>query len=52
VTGLDSCDRHAVDYTKSLTRSPRGELEITDLNRMYLNERACLSGLVPGAATS
>ena len=40
VTGLYFYDRHAVDYTKSLKRSPRGELEITDLNRMYLNERA------------
>jgi len=40
VTGLYFYDQHAVDYTKSLTRSSRGELEITDLNRMYLNERA------------
>ena len=40
VTGLYFYDGHAVDYTKSLTRSPRGELEITDLNRMYLDERA------------
>ena len=40
VTGLYFYDQHAVDYAKSLERSPRGELEITDLNRMYLNERA------------
>ena len=40
VTGLYFYDQHAVDYAKSLKRSPRGELEITDLNRMYLNERA------------
>ena len=40
VTGLYFYDQHAVDYTKSLARSPRGELEITDLNRKYLNERA------------
>jgi glucose-1-phosphate thymidylyltransferase len=40
VTGLYFYDGHAVEYTKSLERSPRGELEITDLNRVYLHERA------------
>jgi glucose-1-phosphate thymidylyltransferase len=40
VTGLYFYDEHAVAYTKSLERSPRGELEITDLNRVYLNDRA------------
>ena len=40
VTGLYFYDQRAVDYARSLKRSPRGELEITDLNRMYLNERA------------
>jgi glucose-1-phosphate thymidylyltransferase len=37
VPGLYFYDETAVDRTKSLQRSPRGELEITDLNRSYLD---------------
>lgn len=36
VPGVYFYDQSAVDRTKSLKRSPRGELEITDLNRSYL----------------
>lgn len=38
VPGLYFYDETAVDRTKSLHRSPRGELEITDLNRSYMND--------------
>jgi glucose-1-phosphate thymidylyltransferase len=37
VTGLYFFDEHAPQHAKQLTPSPRGELEITDLNRVYLN---------------
>lgn len=38
VTGLYFYDGHASDYAAELKPSPRGELEITDLNRRYLEE--------------
>ncbi len=34
--GLYFYDNKVIEYAKNLTQSPRGELEITDLNKIYL----------------
>lgn len=47
VPGLYFYDNHVVDYAGQLTPSARGELEITDLNRIYL-ERGLLNVQVMG----
>jgi glucose-1-phosphate thymidylyltransferase len=39
LTGLYFYDQDVVNFAKSLKPSLRGELEITDLNQLYLNEK-------------
>lgn len=38
ITGLYFYDNHVSDYARQLKPSARGELEITDLNRIYLEQ--------------
>ncbi|MES9899593.1 MAG: glucose-1-phosphate thymidylyltransferase RfbA [Sedimenticola sp.] len=47
VTGLYFYDNDVVDIAKSIEPSPRGELEITDVNKVYL-ERGTLNVQVMG----
>ncbi len=39
VPGLYFYDHHVVEFAESLTPSPRGEIEVTDINKIYLKRK-------------
>ena len=47
VPGLYFYDSRAVDFARSLSPSPRGELEITDLNRCYMDRGELMVHALP-----
>lgn len=51
VTGIYFYDQQVVDFASSLKPSPRGELEITDINKLYL-ERGQLNVRLLGRGTA
>jgi len=51
VTGLYFYDHYAPEYARKITPSKRGELEITDLNRLYLEKGKLHVELLDGSTT-
>lgn len=45
-TGIYVYDKRVFDFARTLTPSPRGQLEVTDLNNMYLAEKSLMCELI------
>jgi len=45
-TGIYVYDNRVFDFARTLAPSPRGQLEVTDLNNMYLAERSLMCELI------
>ena len=48
VTGCYMYDDRVFDIIRTLVPSPRGELEVTDLNNVYIQERTMTYGVLKG----
>jgi glucose-1-phosphate thymidylyltransferase len=46
--GVYMYDAHVFDYIRTLKPSPRGELEITDLNNIYVRKKAMDHRIIKG----
>lgn len=48
VVGIYTYDNSVVEYAKNLKPSPRGEIEITDLNKVYLKNKKLKANVIEG----
>ncbi len=48
VVGIYTYDNRVVEYAKNLKPSPRGEIEITDLNKIYLKNKELKANIIEG----
>lgn len=48
VVGLYIYDNRVIEYAKNLKPSPRGEIEITDINNIYLNKKELTVDIIQG----
>ena len=51
ITGIYLYDKYAPEYAKSLSFSDRGEIEITDLNNIYLNKKKLFANIFDRGVT-